>query len=230
MNLLSAIFVAIIVLAVIPSTAEAHLVTTGLGPFYDGAMHLLLSPGDLLGLMAASLLAGLHGARAGRLTVIALPVAWFTAGLVGLNLPVTIVLPWLSVLSFVILGILVAIDPKLPPAAVALLAGLFGFLHGLLNGSALGKIGAGPLSLFGIAATVLIISLLLSACIVSLRTAWTRIAVRVAGSWVAAIGMLMFGWLVRGTGGNDLRGIAWRRCGAACKNKAHATTRRRNDR
>ena len=77
MNLLSAIFVAIIVLAVIPSTAEAHLVTTGLGPFYDGAMHLLLSPGDLLELMAGSLLAGLHGARAGRLTVIALPVAWF---------------------------------------------------------------------------------------------------------------------------------------------------------
>jgi hypothetical protein len=30
----------------------------------------------------------------------------------------------------------------------------------------------------------------------------TRIAVRVAGSWVAAIGMLMFGWLIRGQGRN----------------------------
>ena len=171
MNLLSVIFVAVTVLAGIPSKADAHLVTTGLGPFYDGAMHLLLSPVDLLGLVASSLLDGLNGDRAVSFTDISLPITWFTAGLVGLKLPVTIVLPWLSVLSFVILGILVAIDPKLPPAAVASLAGLFGFLHGLLNGSALGEIGAGPLSLFGIATTVLIISLLLAACIASLRTA-----------------------------------------------------------
>lgn len=200
MSMLSAIFVAITVLAVIPSTAEAHLVTTGLGPLYDGAMHLLLSPGDLLGLIAASLLAGLHGARAGRLTVIALPVAWFAASLVGLNLPVTIVLPWLNVLSFVILGVLVAVNPRLPTTAVASMAGLYGALHGLFNGSALASIGSGPLTIIGISIMVFIIGLLCSAWIVTLRAAWTRIAVRVAGSWVAAVGMLMFGWLVKGAG------------------------------
>jgi hypothetical protein len=32
-----------------PGVAQAHLVTSGLGPFYDGALHVLLSPGDLLG-------------------------------------------------------------------------------------------------------------------------------------------------------------------------------------
>ena len=186
-------------LVAMPSAALAHLVTTGLGPFYDGSLHLLVSPGDLLGLVAATLLAGLHGARAGRLTVIALPVAWFAAGLIGLNLPVFIDLPWLSVLSLIVLGVVVAVNPKLPPTAVASLAGLYGALHGLLNGSALGAIGAGPLSLFGIVVTVLIIALLVSAGVVSLRPAWTRIAVRVAGSWVAAVGMLMFGWMMRGT-------------------------------
>jgi hydrogenase/urease accessory protein HupE len=200
MNLLSAIFVAIIVLAVVPSSAEAHLVTTGLGPFYDGAMHLLLSPGDLLGLLAAALLAGLRGTRAGRLTILVLPSVWYLSGLIGLNLSFTLDLPWLSVLSFVILGAMVALDPKLPEIVVALLAGIYGALHGLLNGSALGVIGAGPLSLLGIVATVLVIALLVSAAVVSLRAAWTRIAVRVVGSWVAAIGMLMFGWLARGTG------------------------------
>ena len=186
-------------LVAMPSAALAHLVTTGLGPFYDGSLHLLVSPGDLLGLVAATLLAGLHGARAGRLTVIALPVAWFAAGLIGLNLQVFIDLPWLSVLSLIVLGVVVAVNPKLPPTAVASLAGLYGALHGLLNGSALGAIGAGPLSLFGIVVTVLIIALLVSAGVVSLRPAWTRIAVRVAGSWVAAVGMLMFGWMMRGT-------------------------------
>jgi len=112
MTLLSAIFVAIIVLAVVPSLAEAHLVTTGLGPFYDGAMHLLLSPGDLLGLLAAALLAGLRGTRAGRLTILVLPSVWYLSGLIGLNLPFALDLPWLSVLSFVILGAMVALDPK----------------------------------------------------------------------------------------------------------------------
>ena len=32
-----------------PGAAQAHLVNSGLGPFYDGALHLLLSPADMLG-------------------------------------------------------------------------------------------------------------------------------------------------------------------------------------
>jgi hydrogenase/urease accessory protein HupE len=199
MNLLYAIVVAITLLVVTPSTAEAHLVTTGLGPFYDGMMHLLLSPGDLLGLAAASLLAGLCGTRVSRLAVLALPMTWLTFGLVGLYLPNTIDLAWLSILLLIILGLLVALDLKLPPPAVTTLAGIYGALQGLLNGSALAVIGAGPLSLLGIVVTVLVIALLVSAIVVSLRAAWTRIVVRVAGSWVAAVGLLMFGWLVRGT-------------------------------
>jgi hypothetical protein len=56
------------VLLCAPSVARAHLVNTGLGPFYDGAMHLALSPDDLLGLFAAAMLAGLCGPEAGRWT------------------------------------------------------------------------------------------------------------------------------------------------------------------
>lgn len=184
-------------MAAVPSLAQAHLVNSGLGPFYDGALHLLMSPADVLGLVAATLLAGLHGARAGRLAAIVLPLTWFLAGLAGLQLPGMLDLPWLSVLSFALLGVLVALDPKLPAEAVALLAGLFGALHGLLNGSALAAIGAGWTSMLGIAVTVGVISLLLSAGVVSLRAAWARIAVRVAGSWVAAVGILMFGWMLQ---------------------------------
>jgi urease accessory protein len=184
-------------LVIAPSLAQAHLVNSGLGPFYDGILHLLLSPADLLGLLAAILLAGLHGARASRLTVVVLPLAWFLAGLAGLALPAVLELPWLSVLSFALLGALVALNPKLPAEAVALLAGLFGILHGLLNGSALAAIGAGWTSLLGIALAVLVAALLVAAWVVTLRAAWARIAVRVAGSWVAAVGILMFGWMLR---------------------------------
>ena len=64
------------ILLLAPAYVQAHLVTSGLGPFYDGAMHLALSPDDLLGLFAAALLAGLCGKQAGRWTVAILPIAW----------------------------------------------------------------------------------------------------------------------------------------------------------
>lgn len=182
-----------------PSVAHAHLVTTGLGPFYDGVMHLALSPDDLLGLCAAALLAGLRGPEAGRWTLAILPATWLIGAMAGLNLPGIPALPGLSILSFVALGVLVALDVRLPTWAVSTLAGLFGLLHGLLNGTVLQQASAGALNVLGIVIAASIQLLLVSALVISLRPAWTRIAVRVAGSWVVAVGMLMFGWLFRGT-------------------------------
>ena len=40
----SAPFLAAAALLTWPAAADAHLVTTGLGPFYDGVTHLFLSP------------------------------------------------------------------------------------------------------------------------------------------------------------------------------------------
>src|SRR5262245_51625961 len=62
-----------------------HLVTTGLGPVYDGIGHLLLSPTDYVPVIAISLLAGLRGPAAGRWTLFALPAAWLVGGIVGIN-------------------------------------------------------------------------------------------------------------------------------------------------
>ena len=181
-----------------PGAAQAHLVTSGLGPFYDGALHLLLSPADLLGVVVLALLAGQHGAATARLTVLVLPVAWLLAGVVGLALPAALDLPWLSVLSYMLLGVLLAANLKLPPSVVAALAGLYGSLHGLMNGSTLAAVGAGWPGLIGIAVTALLLTLLLSAAVVPIRADWDRIAIRVVGSWVAAVGLLMFGWLLQG--------------------------------
>ena len=190
------LFLAFLLLA--PATAEAHLVNTGMGPFYDGAMHLALSPDDWLGLLAAAFLAGLCGAQAGRWTLAALPVMWLAGAMAGRLFPGVPELPGLSIFSFVLLGLLVALDLKLPARGVAILGGLFGLLHGLLNGAALRVADAGMLNLFGIVTTVFILLLLATAAVVSLRPAWARVAVRVAGSWIVAVGMLMFGWLFRG--------------------------------
>jgi len=182
-----------------PSVALAHLVNSGLGPVYDGALHLLLSPGDLLGLIAFALLAGLRGARTGRMTVVGMSLAWLLAGLAGLNLANVPDMQLLVVVSLIVPGAMVAFDVQLPPVWIGMLAGLYGALHGVLNGAALSAIGAGATALAGIVMTVLLTSLLISAAVVPLKNAASRIAVRVLGSWVAAVGILMFGWLSRGS-------------------------------
>ena len=184
-------------LAALPRVPQAHLVNSGLGPFYDGALHLLLSPGDLLGLIALALLAGLRGPASARAAVIALPIAWLLGGLIGLSLPGMPDLAWLSILSFTLLGLLVAVDVRLSPPIIAALAGVYGALHGLLNGSTLATMGAGVGSLFGIVLAALFLVLLASAAVVPLQAFWARITVRVAGSWVVAVGMLMLGWLAQ---------------------------------
>ncbi len=94
---------------------------------------------------------------------------------------------------------LVAADLNLSQKPFTVVVVGVGLVHGLLNGVAL-KEGAGILGLIGIMATLFVIVAIVSAFIVYLKQPWTRILVRVAGSWVAAIGMLMFGWIFRGTG------------------------------
>ncbi len=181
-----------------PSYASAHLVTTGLGPVYDGIGHLVMTPEDLIPVLAIALFAGLRGAALGRRALFVLPLAWFVGGLLGVTMEGLPALP-VSAVSFLILGVLVAADLNLSQRPFTAVVVLVGFVHGVLNGVALRE-GAGILGLVGIMATLFVIVAIVSAFIVSLKQPWTRIVVRVSGSWVAAIGMLMFGWMMRGPG------------------------------
>jgi hypothetical protein len=55
--------------------------------------------------------------------------------------------------------------------------------------------GADWLAVAGVTAATLVFASILGAIVVSLRAEWQRIAVRVAGSWMVAICLLMFGWM-----------------------------------
>jgi len=183
-----------------PASAHAHLVTTGLGPLYDGIGHLLASPEDLVPVMAMALLAGLGGAPSGRWALFVLPLAWAAGGLAGYRVGAPSSPALLGAASFLALGILVAVGRSLSPGAVAGLAGVLGLLHGWLNGAGIAAAGREALALAGITAAVFVIMALVAGLVVSLRAPWTRIAVRVAGSWVAATGLLMLGWILSGRG------------------------------
>lgn len=181
-----------------PETAYAHLMSTGFGPFYDGVIHLTLSPDDLLGVLGLSLLAGLAGASHGRAVLFSLTAAWLIGGLTGLQLDQEISLPLLNTLSFLLVGILVALDRKLPLWLVNFMSITLGLFHGFFNGSAMSAAGGGILALLGIATGVFVFVTIAAAFVISLRLTWMRVAVRVAGSWIAAIGLLLLGWTFRG--------------------------------
>ena len=119
-----------------PSNAEAHLVTTGLGPIYDGIGHLASSPEVWVPVLALALFAGLRGAAAGRLTLFLLPVAWLVGALVGCRTE-TAPFTSISAISFLVSGALVAADLRLKRGTVATIAVVLGFCDGCLNGMAI---------------------------------------------------------------------------------------------
>lgn len=181
-----------------PATAQAHLVNTGLGPLYDGVSHFALTAEDLIPALALALLAGQRGPRAGRLALFVLPAAWFLGGLAGLAWSRLSEAPVLTTISFLALGGLVAAEARLQPEAVAALAALVGLLHGHLNGAAMAAAGPAVLGLVGIVTALFVLVALAAALVVAIRVDWGRVAVRVAGSWIVAIGLLVLGWSLRG--------------------------------
>lgn len=175
----------------------AHLVTTGLGPVYDGIGHLVLTMDDLIPAIAMALLAGLSGPDAGRRNLFVLPCAWFVGGMFGLSAPQETTFPFYCI-SFLLIGILIASDLKPPAIIIAILSIALGLCHGYADGSAIKDAGTAPavLEFIGIASSLFVIQALISAIVVWQHWDWSRIVIRVAGSWVAAMGLLLLGWVL----------------------------------
>jgi hydrogenase/urease accessory protein HupE len=176
---------------------EAHLNSTGMGPFYDGLMHFLMSPEDIIPVLALALLAGLRGAEFGRHTLFVLPSAWLLGSLFGLAAAAVKGNALVSAIWFLLLGGLLAANAKLSLRLTTALAALLGLYHGYLNGTGMGQSASAVVVLLGLVCAIFVLVALAAAFVVRLRAQWARIAVRVAGSWIAASGILMLGWAVR---------------------------------
>jgi urease accessory protein len=180
-----------------PTRVEAHLNSSGMGPVYDGLLHFLLSPEDLIPVLALALFAGLRGAEYGRRALFVLPSAWLFGGLVGLSSSIA-ANPILTAISFLLLGGLVVGDTQLSLRATTVIAALLGLVRGYLNGAGMGQPGVGAVALVGLVFMVFVLVAFCAALVVRVRWPWTRIAVRVVGSWIVASGLLVLGWNLRG--------------------------------
>jgi urease accessory protein len=190
------IFIAIFTLLFLTRTANAHLVTTGAGPFYDGTAHFFLTFEEILPVIALSLFAGLRGPRFGRWVIVVLPLCWIIGGNAAFQFhnstsPSAI----MTVLVMLLPGALLASDWNLPVKIVMAIAAFFGLLLGFLNGIVMphGSI----LEMIGSATAAFIVAVFGAALAVALNHGWTRIAIRVAGSWLTALGLLALGWSLK---------------------------------
>ena len=193
------LFVAVFSLvALCPKRALGHLVTTGAGPFYDGVAHFFVSLDDLLVVVALALFSGLLGKPTARGLVLVLPVAWMSGMFAGSFLAEsTLAGPWFTSITLMLAGLMLAISPPIPKLGFASLACLIGFVHGIWNGAAMRATDTSWLATLGIITSAWVIAIILGASAVLVQQAWQKIALRVIGSWVAAIGLLSLAWELR---------------------------------
>jgi urease accessory protein len=192
----SAVGVLLAVALCAPTPSYAHLVNSGLGPFYDGALHLMLSPMDLVGLVTLSLFAASQGAEAGRLLIVVAPIAWLLAGTVALFSQMNGSFAVVNAGTLVLLGGSVALGLKPSPPVAAVAAAVFGGLLGFQSGVELRTADADWVALIGTVAIVLAVTILVSALIISYTALAFRVVLRILGSWAAATGLLSIGWIV----------------------------------
>jgi len=179
------------------STAHAHLIETGLGPFYDGITHFWITPEDLLPALAVALLAGLRGKEHARAALFALSGAWLMGGLLGLALPTPSAAgphAWIPLLA---LGLLAAADFRLAVRTVTAIAIVSGLWLGWQNGGAMAAASQGWRGVLGIVISVFVFTTIASAMTAGRNSPVARTISRVAGSWIAASGVLLLGWSLR---------------------------------
>lgn len=191
----SGVLISLLVWASWPGRACAHLVNSGLGPFYDGIAHPFATPEDVLTVIALALLAGLAGKQQSRALLFLLPMAWVGGALVGrMN---TVVPLAVSAVLLIAVGALVAADRPWRVTFVIAVGLGCGLLSGLRNGAAVGYGATSLISIAGTGCAVFVLVALISGQVASIHKDWGRIVVRIGGSWIAAIGLLMLGWALR---------------------------------
>jgi urease accessory protein len=93
---------------------------------------------------------------------------------------------------------LVAVNRHLPTGVTEGLSLIVGVTHGAANGAVAAAAGVSrELFVAGLLTTGVVLATLVPALVLSLRATWTRVAVRVAGSWIAAVGLLMVSFALR---------------------------------
>lgn len=188
-------FALVALLALLAGNAEAHSTVKGVGDLYAGLLHVLTALEHVLPFVALSLLAGQRDLKAqAEGVLLVFPVALMAGAGAALWLPPIHGLALFNIASAILLGGLVAAAWTLPIWLFYGLVVLFGVSHGFANGEAITESMKAYLFILGVGlagVAVLAYGTLMVDFLLKRRIGWITIAVRVAGSWIAAIGVLV---------------------------------------
>jgi len=183
---------------VLPATAGAHTVTSGVGDFFDGVLHPITTPAHLLVLLGLGLVAGQHPPLNLKVPLaVFIPVSAIALLMTTTGMVKTVYPPILIGLAL-IAGLLVALEK--PPSA--LVGGIFFAIAALALGldSAVetGTDVQIAKTLLG-TWTGLVLVVADIAFYISLFTKWKwqKIGIRVAGSWITAASFMILAFALR---------------------------------
>jgi urease accessory protein len=185
------LFRRILPVLLVPALAAAHPIP-GVGDFYSGMLHPLLSLDQIVPLIALSLLAGQQERRTAIAVLLALPLAVIAGATAGLVWQAPAWLALFNTAAMVALGALVALSRPLPRTLLCAISIALGLALGLALGSEI-TLDEAPRFIPGASLESLAVAVYGIGLVRWLKAPWTRIAVRVAGSWVAAIGIMVLG-------------------------------------
>ena len=183
----------------LPATAQAHTPIQGMGEVASGLLHPLLTPPHLLLLLALGFLLGQQ-----RPLRLGGPVASF-AGCAALGLLVTTsdaitgVLTSILMLLALPIGALVALARPLPLGLCLALCAAAALVLGLDSGVDAGTLAVPAAKTLAATMVSLVLCVVNVAFYVSLLPPfdWVRIGVRIVGSWIVAIALMMLAFALR---------------------------------
>ena len=177
-------------LALAPGAASAHAAFGDLGPFYASLLHPLADPGQGLLVTATAVLL----ARQPLVVLRAGYAALAAGGLTGILLHAVLHLPapgeHAAAGAAAMLGTGALFRLPLPPVPAATLAALAGAAAGVAIDLPPG-LQAGGLALLGGAAGIALACLMVWGLVDALQRRLGMVAGAVAGSWIAAIGIMV---------------------------------------
>ena len=183
--------VLLIFFLIIPEIALAHSPIKGIGDFFNGMLHPVLVPAQVLLILALGLWFGQNKPSDNQVSVLAYLFA-VIAGLVATSLSLGFDVSIVLLLGATAVGLLVISNIILPKPVYILIGMVLGFIIGLDSAQDTLSAKAKWVALFGSGVGIYFLLLYAMAVSESLsKKAWQNIAVRVIASWISASALMV---------------------------------------
>jgi urease accessory protein len=175
-----------------PLPAFAHPMQ-GVGDFYAGMLHPVVTIETVLPMIALSLLAGQQRRETAIHLLAAFPAMLIVGALLASLGNAPFFLGFVQLMLTAGFGVLVASARRVPSWLLVALGAVLGISAGWTNAAELVGLASRSRFIAGLAVVGLLLLVYGNGLVRNLKWEWTQIAVRVIGSWIAAVSILVLG-------------------------------------